>query len=343
MTLYLWDMSHYDAPSIGGALGEGISVITHKAGGDAIDPELPAWWAGVRTLPSSVVLGTYWVARPDLYGPVTGARNWLAHVDSICPGWDQRDAFVWQVDAEIWNGDPATRPGLAWLNQMVAELVARIPDYQPIVYASRGQYGNALAGLRAPLWNANYPSNAPLGFKAAYAHAGGDTGPGWGKYSGQVPAVWQYSSSTVIGGQGTSDASAFRGTLAEFKQLITPGGDMTVTQADADLIIDRMAGRLKAGSNSDDFVAYMRAVAWQYTGGGLQGAVSTLDALSDTQVLQTSLAALTALVVQQSAASATEIAAALAPLITLPEGVDEAGVERAIRNVLGGLNDAPAS
>lgn len=59
------------------------------------------------------------------------------------------------------------------------------------------------------------------------------------------------------------------------------------TNADADVIINRMAARLKgqAGITDDPFVAAMRAVAWQYNGGGLQGASSTLDALSDSQVI----------------------------------------------------------
>ena len=60
-----------------------------------------------------------------------------------------------------------------------------------------------------------------------------------------------------------------------------------VNDADADVIINRMAKRLRgqAGITDDPFVAAMRAVPWQYAGGGLQGAASALDALSDSQVI----------------------------------------------------------
>lgn len=112
---------------------------------------------------------------------------------------------------------------------------------------------------------------------------------------------------------------------------------------DINAIIDRMGARMRVDDPADQFAVQSKAQPWKYNGGGLQGATSTLDAVSDTQKLQTALADLTALVVQESTATAEDIAAALAPLITLPEGVDEAGVEQAIRNVLGGLNDAPAA
>lgn len=69
-------------------------------------------------------------------------------------------------------------------------------------------------------------------------------------------------------------------------------GDMPLTTEDADVLINRMAARLKAANPDDDFVRYMRAVVWQYAGGGLQGAASTLDALADSQILQHQLAEL---------------------------------------------------
>lgn len=237
MTVYGWDMSHYDSPGIGSAVKDGISFITHKAGGDSSsgDAELDNWWSGVKGLPESVVLGAYWVPRPDLYPGAAGqADRFIDTLDSRCPGWRDREAFILQVDAEIWNGDSATKPNASYLRTFCDRLVSRTAGtYRPIIYASQGQYGNSLAGIGYPLWNARYPYDVQESFKAAYARAGGDSGKGWGSYSGQTPAIWQYTSSATIGGQTTSDANAFRGTVDQLKELVTP---MALTQADKDWI-----------------------------------------------------------------------------------------------------------
>lgn len=82
-------------------------------------------------------------------------------------------------------------------------------------------------------------------------------------------------------------------------------GDMPLTTADADVLINRMAARLKAANPDDDFVRYMRAVVWQYAGGGLQGAASTLDALADSQVVQHQLAELNVAVTELIAIAST--------------------------------------
>ncbi len=226
MTSYGWDMSHYDTPNLGSAISEGIGFVTHKAGGDSNsgDPELASWWNGVKGLSSNVLLGGYWVPRPDLYSSASAeADRFLATLDARCPGWRERDAFILQVDAEIWNQDNATKPNLTYLKAFCRRLQYRTDSaYVPVVYASAGQYGNSLSGLGFPLWNARYPSSTPADFKAAYANVGGDSGPGWGSYSGQVPLIWQYTSSATIGGQGTSDANAFRGTIAQLKNVVTP-------------------------------------------------------------------------------------------------------------------------
>lgn len=247
MTVFGWDMSHYDAPGIGTALDQGISFITHKAGGDSSsgDAELAGWWSGVRGIDEDrVLLGAYWVPRPDLYASASSeADRFLATLDQRCPGWRDRDAFILQVDAEEWKQDPATKPGLSYLKAFCNRLTYRAPEYRPIVYASAGQYGSSLSGLGFPLWNARYPYSVTEGFKAAYARAGGDSGKGWGSYSGQTPAIWQYTSSATIGGQGTSDANAFRGTLDQLKELVTP---MALSTADKDWISNEIATQVAA-------------------------------------------------------------------------------------------------
>lgn len=227
--IYGWDMSHYDDPSIGSAISQGIRFLSHKAGGDQDDAELAAWWRGVKNLSEDIVLGAYWVLYPGR--PEARADAFLARLDSQCPGWRDRDAFLLQLDCEDWTGDGRTKPSRADIRAAADRLAARTGGkYRPIVYASAGQYGSELAGLGYPLWNANYPHEVREDFRSAYGRAGGDSGRGWIKYSGQVPVIWQYTSSATIGGQTTCDANAFRGTVADLKNIITPGGDMPSVQ-----------------------------------------------------------------------------------------------------------------
>ena len=239
MTIFGWDSSHYDAPTIGAAIAEGFSFFTHKAGGDSAsgDPELAAWWGNVRgTDPGQALLGTYWVPRPDLNpNPAREAERWIATLDVRCPGWRLREHIL-QMDAEVWNGNPATKPGKAYLQALGDRIVTLAPKLRPICYASAGQYGDSLAGLTFPLWNARYVLGYQTGTASElYARSGGDSGKGWNKYSGQVPAVWQFTSSATIAGQTTCDANAFRGTLKELKTLVAPGWareDLTMSTDD---------------------------------------------------------------------------------------------------------------
>lgn len=221
MTTYGLDFSHYDAvPDGARVVGEGFSFMTHKAGGDKDDAELAAWWKAMKPYRGSVLLGAYWVLYPG--NPTGRAQAFLARLDSQCPGW--RDGpFILQLDCEIWNGDQSTKPGLGDIRAACAYLKAKMPKLTPIVYASAGQYGNSLSGLGYPLWNARYPSNTVAAASAVYDHAGSDGGPGWGSYSGQTPAIWQFTSSATALGQTTCDANAYRGTLAELTSLVAPG------------------------------------------------------------------------------------------------------------------------
>lgn len=217
MTIYGWDMSHYDAPSIGTALAEGVVFITHKAGGDANDAELDDWWSRVRGLPvDQVLLGAYWVLYPGR--PAERADAFIARLDAVCPGWRDRP-FILQVDCERWGNNPATVPNRAEIRAFCDRLVARMPKLLPIVYAPKWVYGDTLTGLGYPLWASSYVNGAG-GFRALYP---GDESVRWGAYSGQTPAVLQYSSSATIGGQTTCDANAYRGTLEELTALVAPG------------------------------------------------------------------------------------------------------------------------
>jgi len=226
MTIFGWDMSHYDAPGIGKAVADGIAFITHKAGGDKNDPEIGAWWAGVRRLdPAKVLLGAYWVLYPG--NPAGRADEFLARLDAQCPGWHDRP-FLLQADCEKWNGDPDTVPGRSDIRAFCTRLTARMPRLRPIVYAPKWVYGDTLTGLPYPLWASSYVSG-PGGFRALYP---GDGSSRWAAYSGQTPAILQYTSSATIAGQTTSDANAYRGTLAELIRLAAPGWENTMDWTD---------------------------------------------------------------------------------------------------------------
>jgi GH25 family lysozyme M1 (1,4-beta-N-acetylmuramidase) len=238
------DLSHYDNPNVVAMFADGIQFMTHKAGGDALDGELGAWWQNVRG--RSELLGTYWVLYPGR--PAARADEFVATLDRECPGWRLRE-WILQVDCEIWNRDPATKPGVGDINAFCDRLVARMPLLRPMVYASKGQYGNSLAGLGFRLWNANYPSSAVGSPAALYARAGGDHGPGWVTYSGQMPAVWQFTSSATVGGQTTCDANAFRGTLDQLKALVAPGWVEDMTAAEFLAILKDPAVARQLGTN----------------------------------------------------------------------------------------------
>lgn len=256
MTIFGVDYSHYDAPDTRQAVAEGFAFMTHKAGGDANDPELGSWWTYMRPLRQRILLGAYWVLYPGR--PAQRADDFLSRLDSQCPGW--RDGpFILQLDCERWNGDASTQPGVADIEACADRLTGQAPELVPIVYASRGQYGDTLRGLGYPLWNARYPVSTTGTASGIYAQIGGDSGSGWVPYSGQVPAVWQFTSSATIGGQTTCDANAYRGTLAELVALVAPGwsNDMPYTEAQ------------------------MRAFPWQYSGGGIPAGISTLNALNE--------------------------------------------------------------
>lgn len=238
MTIFGWDMSHYDAPNIGSAVSDGITFITHKAGGDALDAELGAWWSSVKGLsPGRVLLGAYWVLYPG--NPSGRADAFLARLDSQCPGWRSRP-FILQVDCEEWGGDAGTVPSKSEIQAFCNRLRALMPKLKPIVYAPEWVYGDRLDGLSYPLWASRYVSGTGS-FKSLYP---GDSSAKWSAYSGQTPKILQYTSSATIAGQTTCDANAFRGTLDELTALVAPGwaeDSMALTPAETqDALLDAL-------------------------------------------------------------------------------------------------------
>lgn len=224
MTLRGYDASHYDAPGIAAAAAQGFAFSTHKIGGDGRDTEYGAWWNLVKAYPVEQHLpGAYFILRPDLSGTAAAkADAFVDLLDTYVPGWRDRP-FTLQIDCEKWGGVQATVPSLSYIHAHCDRLVARAPKLRPMVYGPKWVYGSALAGLRYPLWASSYVGGSGS-WTSLYP---GDGASGWGAYSGQTPAVLQFSSSATIAGQTTCDADAFRGSLAQLTALVAPGWSST--------------------------------------------------------------------------------------------------------------------
>lgn len=231
MTIYLRDMSHFDSnESLAGFVG-----ATHKVteGSSFVDTEFARRMnayrgAGVKVLGSYHVLHTGNLAAQ--------LDHWLSTLDRLTPWWRTFPHWIMQVDAERWptdNVSPATVTAFARM------LVGSDAPGWKVTYASRGQYGNSLAGIATYLWNAAYHS-------ASYP---GDGAADWVAYSGRVPVLWQFTSSPF-------DKNAYRGTLDELLALIGGTTDMeltdkvtigTETKTVKDLLVDNWSFAWKGG------------------------------------------------------------------------------------------------
>lgn len=242
MTIFGWDMSHYDAPDIGNAIEQGISFITHKIGGDRNDPEAAVWWQDVKSERSRVLLGGYWVLRPDRWASaVTDAGMFAAQLDRVCPGW--RDGpFILQADCEKWNNSESTVPSVNQINGFCDRLRAIAPKLIPIAYVPEWVYGSAVENLRYPIWASSYVKSSGS-FKQLYP---GDRSARWDAYGGKTPLILQYTSSATIGGQTTCDANAYRGTLAQLTAQLAPGWAREEIDDMADLTQDNLDQIAKA-------------------------------------------------------------------------------------------------
>lgn len=241
MAIFGWDTSHYDGTitdaTAARAASEGIQFASHKAteGMTNVDPRLVDL-ASFRDAGVEVLSTYHWVIESD---PVADqVDHWLATMDRVIPWWRDWEAFFLQADCERTNTvlpSPSTVKAFC-------DRAAQQSGRTVICYASAGMYGDRLAGLGHPLWNAHYGANPAGPFQPLYP---GDNSAGWAIYSGQAPALLQYGSKTIIAGLTTCDANAYRGTLAQLKKLI--GVPMSTLDADDKAFITQAINTAVAG------------------------------------------------------------------------------------------------
>lgn len=211
MSVFGRDESNYD----GDSRHDGMTFMTHKATEgttvvhDRYGPRLNEWRAaGVP------VLGAYHVVRtPGSGGHGSLAAQlafWLGYLDAQTPWWRSHPAFILQVDAETWTYDAVSAGNVkAFATLLVG---AGVPGWK-VTYASRGQYGDRLAGIATPLWNADYRGSVGGSYPGDGWTTQQGQAAGWAPYSGQRPALLQFASTP-------HDLDAFPGTQAALVALI---------------------------------------------------------------------------------------------------------------------------
>jgi len=234
VTLYGWDASDYDVDRgltvdrIRDARAAGIDFMTYKGTEQSTAGVFHSQYYGVMLTAAKDAgipfLGMYVVVHSGV-SVETQVSTAIAYADKHTSWWRDYDRFFWQIDLERWPTDDV--PSSVGV-QAARDLQARTGK-TAVMYASRGQYGSSELG-DYPRWNANYPYRVAEDFKAAYARAGGNSGPGWVRYGRPelMPRIWQFTDSAIIGRQHTCDADAFRGTAEEFAEMIgakAPEGD----------------------------------------------------------------------------------------------------------------------
>lgn len=224
MTIFGWDMSHYDwdrgltASEVSNVKNVGISFVTHKIGEGSsyTDPRFDDFWRAIQPARrAGVLVGAYYVNWPG--DNVPQAKRFISLLNRLAPGWDD-GPFILQVDSEKFEAMPRP-PSAGEIRTFISTLRSSAPDHRPVLYAPKWEYGDELSGVQAPLWASHYGANPATDYRSAYP---GDGSARWGRYSGKTPIILQYGSNTRIGSQRQCDANAFRGTLAELRGIVYP-------------------------------------------------------------------------------------------------------------------------
>lgn len=235
MPVFGWDISDFDHDrgpvNMVAARNDGIQFVTHKATEGTLVKH-SRYGATLNAAKAAQIefLGAYCVPRTpgnNGHGSVSAQVDYLlSYVTAQTPWWTTYPAFFWQVDLEHWGYDDVAPAVGVEMCRLLRERTGR----RVILYAPKWAYGDNIPGNDL-LWASTYGANPAVKYSAAYP---GDNAAGWATYSGRVPTILQYGSKTIIGGQGTCDANAFRGSVADFRALIRGGISAAVQEGTVD-------------------------------------------------------------------------------------------------------------
>jgi hypothetical protein len=191
---------------LGAAARDGISFFTHKRGGDGLTR---ARDAGIAFLAGYMVPRT---PGNGGHGSVSAQVDYcIEWADELVPWWRTFGGWFWQMDTEHWSYDNVS----AETGHEAAVLLNQRTGKGVVHYAPEWAYGNSVP-LYEPLWASSYVSGSG-DFRDLYP---GDDSSRWHAYSGREPVILQYSASARIGNQSSCDANAYRGTAAQFAELV---------------------------------------------------------------------------------------------------------------------------
>jgi GH25 family lysozyme M1 (1,4-beta-N-acetylmuramidase) len=252
VTVFGWDASHWDWPrgpmDLAAARDEGIEFFTHKAAeGDRHfrDPKFAEAIARAKAA-GIPAYGAYFVLHP---GSAVGQADWfMAVLDETVPDWRTDERFVIQLDAERFPQmprEPSPAECKTWCQHVQAACGKRT-----LLYAPRWLYGDTLAEVGYPLWASRYVRGAGP-FPALYP---GDGSAGWQPYSGQTPALLQYSDRATIAGQSPCCVDAYRGSVDDLL-AVAHGEDDDVTPDQANQLEQLYNAMFLGGSSMGQPVA----------------------------------------------------------------------------------------
>jgi hypothetical protein len=195
------------------------------------------------------------IRRLGLIGMVYGFVYWSKEYDANPSLWNEQGRFFAQhapaefahaIDVEMLCTGKSTD-----VDKVVAGYRSVYPDHPLIIYTNRGLYSTRSRAVPDPsslgllLWHAGIGNGY-------YTSATGSLPSEWSaitslsnSMSGFGPEViWQFTDHGAAAGQSV-DGNAYKGTVDSFRRVFITGGDedMPLTNADADLVIDRLLNR----------------------------------------------------------------------------------------------------
>jgi hypothetical protein len=270
ITIFGWDTSHYDDPP---TYRDGIDFFTHKcAEGHHFykDAEYAQSSANARGL-GIPLLGAYFVNHG---GTIQDQVDWFVSIVTTETPWWKDVNWMWQIDAEKFEY-MSRAPTIDEINGFgdLLQNQTNVPANSIFAYAPPWLYGSSLSGLKYPHWSSNYGGNPAVPYRQAYP---GDSSSRWNPFTGSEVVILQYGSNTIIGNQTTCDANAYRGTLEQLLRFVLGVDSMT-----QDEFNNLWLGLLRGTDiKSETIKTGLRAIPWQYIGGGIPTGMSTLGVLN---------------------------------------------------------------